>query len=89
MAAERVVQARQVARTQRHGATTRDAVGRVRETDEPLSLSVLEQLHDRREAAIAGALGELELVDKSGVTPRCRSFRWGFGGHATNLASNV
>jgi len=89
MAAERVVQARQVARTQRHGASPSGAVGRVREADEPLALSVLEQLHDRREAAIAGALGELELVDESGVTPRCRGFRWGFGGHATNLASNV
>ena len=71
MAAERVVQARQVARTQRHGAAAGGAVGRVREADEPLSLSVLEQLHDRREAAVAGALGDLELVDESGVAPCC------------------
>jgi hypothetical protein len=89
MAAERVVEARQVARTQRHGAAAGGAVRRVREANEPLALSVLEKLDDRREAAIAGALGDLELVDESGVAPRCRGFCWGLGGHATNLASNV
>ena len=89
MAAERIVQARQVAGTKRHRAAAGGAVGRVRKADEPLALAVLEQLHERREAAIAGALGDLELVDEIGVAPRRRGFRWDLGGHATNLASNV
>ena len=42
----------------------------------------------------AGWAGRIELVDESGVAPCCcnlggRGFRWGLGGHATNLASNV
>ena len=56
---------------------------------EPLPFSVLEQLHDGREAAVARALRDFELVDESGVAPGRRGLRWGFGGHATNVAANL
>ncbi len=89
MAAKRIVEAGQVARTQRHGAAAGGAVGRVREADETLPFSVLEKLHDGCEPAIARTLGDLELVDESCVAPRRGGLCWGFSGHATNLARNV
>ncbi len=50
MIRERRAQTLEIAGAQSHRPAPRDAIGRVREADEPLALARLEQLHERRES---------------------------------------
>ena len=56
-------QSLQVAQPQGHRSTPCRAVRRVREADEPLALIRLQQLDERREAFLARALLQRQLLD--------------------------
>ena len=51
------------------------AARRVGEPHQPLAAGRLEQLHDRREALLARALGQRQLLDEVRRAPGCRRFR--------------
>ena len=60
-----------VLRPQRHRAPPGATVGRVREPDEALPAFRLEQLHDRREPPLPGPLSDVDLLDRSRLSPGC------------------
>ena len=72
MLGERRTQALEVTCTQSYRATPRHAARRVRETNEALALLGLEQLDQRCEALIAGALRKRDVLDRMGRPPRSR-----------------
>src|SRR5215208_4272233 len=76
-------QALHVANAQRNRTSPRGATGRVREADESLSSLPLEQLDDRREALVARALVQRQLLDERRFAPGSVGFR----GHHTTVAA--
>jgi len=62
----------EVAQLERDGAASGRAVRGVREAHEALAPVRLEQLDERREAPVAGALLQGELLDGVCIAPRCR-----------------
>ena len=74
MLSERLAQLLDVARAKRDGPAASRAVGRVREPDEPLAGLALEELDDRSEALVAGALLNRQLLEEGRLTPGVAAF---------------
>ena len=72
MLGESRAQTLEVAEPQCDRATSGRAAGRVRETDETLTLVGLEQLDQRGEPLLAGALRKRQLLDRVGRSPWSR-----------------
>src|SRR5262249_54857645 len=72
MLGQRRAQPLEVTQPERHRAAPSRALGRVRKAHEALALLGLEQLHERSEPLLAGALRQRHLLDGMRRTPRCR-----------------
>ena len=75
MFGERCAEALEVAAAEGDGASPSRTVGRVGESNELVSVLVHEELDDRREAAVARALLQGELLQDLCLPPGCRRLR--------------
>ena len=75
MLGEGGTQSLEIARAESNWSAPRPSAGRVRETNEPLALAVLEQLNDRCEPLVTGTLRQRQLLDDLRRAPRCLRLR--------------
>ena len=73
--ARRRAQPVEIAAAERHRPAAGRAARRVGEAHQPLAAGRLEQLHHRREALLARALGQRQLLDELCRAPGCRRLR--------------
>jgi hypothetical protein len=72
MLGERRAKPLEVTRAQSDRSAPSYAAGRVRKTDEAFALVGLEQLDQRSETLVAGALRKRDVLDRVGRPPRSR-----------------